>query len=194
MRALFSPINLRGLTLPNRIVVSPMCQYVAEEGRATTWHLIHLGNMALSGAGLLCVEATAVEAEGRITAGDLGLWNDVTEAALEPLAIRQYSKIRVIIQLAHAGRKASSEVPWKGGQLVPGSAGGWMPLAPSALSQKEGEPALDAAGMRRICDAFAASARRAMRLGLDGIEIHAAHGHLVHEFLSPSQADIRPPH
>jgi 2,4-dienoyl-CoA reductase-like NADH-dependent reductase (Old Yellow Enzyme family) len=190
MSVLFSPINLRSLILPNRIVVSPMCQYVAEEGKATTWHLIHLGTMALSGAGLLCIEGTAVEAEGRITAGDLGLWNDVTEAALQPAlaAIRQHSKISVIMQLAHAGRKASSEVPWQGGQLVPVSAGGWVPVAPSALPQKENEPspaALDAAGMRRIREAFAASARRAVRLGLDGIEIHSAHGYLLHEFLSP---------
>ncbi len=190
MSVLFSPISLRSMTLPNRIVVSPMCQYVAEEGRATAWHLLHLGGMALSGAGLLCIEATAVEAEGRITAGDLGLWNDATEAALQPVlaAIRQYSRIGVIMQLAHAGRKASSKVPWEGGQLVPVSAGGWVPVAPSALPQKEGEPApaaLDAAGMQRIRAAFAASARRAMRLGLDGIEIHGAHGYLLHEFLSP---------
>jgi 2,4-dienoyl-CoA reductase-like NADH-dependent reductase (Old Yellow Enzyme family) len=120
MSILFSPITLRGLIRPNRIVVSPMCQYVAEEGKATAWHLIHLGNMALSGAGLVCIEATAVEPEGRIIAGDLGLWGDTTEAALRPVlaAVRMYSKAGVIIQLAHAGRKASSEVPWKGGQLV----------------------------------------------------------------------------
>jgi 2,4-dienoyl-CoA reductase-like NADH-dependent reductase (Old Yellow Enzyme family) len=190
MSVLFSPISLRSLTLPNRIVVSPMCQYVAEKGRPTTWHLVHLGTMALSGAGLLCIESTAVEAEGRITAGDLGLWNDVTEAALRPVlaAIHLYSKISVVMQLAHAGRKASSEVPWEGGQLVPVSAGGWMPVAPSPLPQKEDEPApaaLDAVGMQRVREAFAASARRAMRLGLDGIEIHSAHGYLLHEFLSP---------
>jgi 2,4-dienoyl-CoA reductase-like NADH-dependent reductase (Old Yellow Enzyme family) len=190
MSVLFSPISLRSLTLPNRIVVSPMCQYVAHDGRATAWHLIHLGSMALSGAGLLCIEATAVEAEGRITAGDLGLWNGATEAALQPVlaAIRQYSKVAVIMQLAHAGRKASSKVPWEGGQLVPESSGGWMPVAPSALPHKVGEPApvaLDSAGMQRIREAFAASAARAMRLGLDGIEIHAAHGYLLHEFLSP---------
>src|SRR5580693_4547229 len=139
MSVLFSPIRLRGLTLPNRIVVSPMCQYVAEEGKATAWHLIHLGGMALSGAGLLCIEATAVEAEGRITSGDLGLWSDATEAALRPVltAVRQYSKIGVIMQLAHAGRKASSKVPWEGGQLVPLSAGGWLPVAPSALRSEE---------------------------------------------------------
>lgn len=190
MSILFSPVSLRSLTLPNRIVVSPMCQYVAEEGRATTWHLIHLGHMALSGAGLLCIEATAVEPEGRITAGDLGLWDDTTEAALRPVlaAIRQHSKIGVIMQLAHAGRKASSDVPWEGGQLVPVSAGGWVPVAPSAVPQRDGElppAALDVTGMQRIREAFVASARRAMRLGLDGIEIHGAHGYLLHEFLSP---------
>ena len=190
MSVLFSPIRLRGLSLANRIVVSPMCQYVADDGRATAWHQIHLGSMALSGAGLLCIEATAVEPEGRITAGDLGLWDDVTEASLQPVlaAIRRYSKIGVIMQLAHAGRKASSDVPWEGGQLVRVSAGGWVPLGPSALPQKDGEPppaALDAAGMQRIREAFAASARRAMRLGLEGIEIHGAHGYLLHEFLSP---------
>jgi 2,4-dienoyl-CoA reductase-like NADH-dependent reductase (Old Yellow Enzyme family) len=190
MSVLFSPINLRSLTLPNRIVVSPMCQYVAEGGKANTWHLIHLGNMALSGAGLLGIEATAVEAEGRITAGDLGLWNDATETALRPVlaAIRQHSKISVIMQLAHAGRKASSAVPWEGGQLVPLSVGGWVPVAPSALPHSEDEPvpaALDTAGLRRIREAFAASTRRAMRLGMDGIEIHGAHGYLLHEFLSP---------
>jgi 2,4-dienoyl-CoA reductase-like NADH-dependent reductase (Old Yellow Enzyme family) len=190
MSVLFSPLSLRSLTLSNRIVVSDMCQYVAEAGRAMAWHLIHLGSLALSGAGLLCIEATAVEAEGRITAGDLGLWNDATEAALRPVlaVVRQYSKTPVIMQLAHAGRKASSEVPWKGGQLVPVSSGGWVPRAPSALPQKDGEPPpamLDVAGMQRIRDAFAASARRAMRLGLDGIEIHGAHGYLLHEFMSP---------
>jgi 2,4-dienoyl-CoA reductase-like NADH-dependent reductase (Old Yellow Enzyme family) len=190
MSLLFSPIRVRGLSLPNRIVVSPMCQYVAEDGRATAWHLIHLGSMALSGAGLLCIEATAVEPDGRITAGDLGLWDDASEAALQRVLapIRQLSKISVVLQLGHAGRKASSEVPWKGGQLVPVSAGGWVPVAPSALAQKDSEtpPAtLEAAGMQRVREAFAASARRAMRLGLDGIEIHAAHGYLLHEFLSP---------
>jgi len=190
MSLLFSPISLRSLSLPNRIVVSPMCQYVAEDGRATVWHLIHLGSMALSGSGLLCIEATAVEPNGRITAGDLGLWDDATEAALQRVLapIRLLSKISVVLQLGHAGRKASSEVPWKGGQLVPASAGGWVPVAPSALAQKDSEAppaALQAAGMQRIREAFAASARRAMRLGLDGIEIHGAHGYLLHEFLSP---------
>ncbi|KVN04742.1 NADH:flavin oxidoreductase/NADH oxidase [Burkholderia diffusa] len=190
MTALFSPFTLRGVTLPNRIVISPMCQYSAERGEATDWHMIHLGHLALSGAGLLCIEATAVEPDGRITAGDLGLWDDVTEAALEPVlaAIRKHSPIRVAMQLSHAGRKASSEVPWKGGQLVSVADGGWLPHAPSAIPHKDGETpplALDAAGLNRIRDAFAAAAKRAARLGIDAIEVHAAHGYLLHQFLSP---------
>jgi NADPH2 dehydrogenase len=191
MSALFSPLQLRGLTLPNRIVISPMCQYSAEDGRATDWHMIHLGHLALSGAGLLFIEATAVEADGRITPGDLGLWNDATEAALKPVlaAIRKHSRIPVAIQLAHAGRKASSRTPWQGGQLIPADEpGGWRPVAPSALPQKEDETppvALDRAGLARIRDAFADSARRAQRLGIDAIEVHNAHGYLLHQFLSP---------
>ncbi|WP_321807174.1 NADH:flavin oxidoreductase/NADH oxidase [Burkholderia sp. BCC1993] len=190
MTALFSPFTLRGVTLPNRIVISPMCQYSAERGEATDWHMIHLGHLALSGAGLLCIEATAVEPEGRITAGDLGLWDDATEAALKPVlaAIRKHSPVRIAMQLSHAGRKASSEVPWKGGQLVSVADGGWLPHAPSALPHKDGETpplALDAAGLNRIRDAFAASAKRAARLGIDAIEVHAAHGYLLHQFLSP---------
>ncbi|CAB3760720.1 NADH:flavin oxidoreductase/NADH oxidase [Paraburkholderia solisilvae] len=190
MSALFSPLTLRSVTLPNRIVVSPMCQYSAERGEANAWHMIHLGHLALSGAGLLCIEATAVEPDGRITPGDLGLWDDVTEAALVPVlaAIRKYSGIPVAMQLAHAGRKASSHAPWDGGQLIPVSAGGWLPHAPSALPHKAGEEpplALDVAGLNRIREAFGAAARRAVRLGLDAIEIHCAHGYLLHEFLSP---------
>lgn len=190
MTALFSPFTLRGVTLPNRIVISPMCQYSAERGEATDWHMLHLGHLALSGAGLLCIEATAVEPDGRITAGDLGLWDDATEAALKPVlaAIRKHSPVRIAMQLSHAGRKASSEVPWKGGQLVSVADGGWLPHAPSALPHKDGETpplALDAAGLNRIRDAFAASAKRAARLGIDAIEVHAAHGYLLHQFLSP---------
>src|ERR1700733_3711463 len=169
MSALFSPIALRSLTLPNRIMISPMCQYSAEDGRANDWHLIHLGNLALSGAALLCIEATAVVPEGRITPGCLGLWDDATEAALVPVmaAIRRHSKIAVGIQLAHAGRKASSHVPWKGGQQIPVGEGGWIAEAPSAIPQKPGEvapAALDRAGMDRVRDAFVRSAERAMRL------------------------------
>jgi 2,4-dienoyl-CoA reductase-like NADH-dependent reductase (Old Yellow Enzyme family) len=190
MSALFSPLTLRSVTLPNRIVVSPMCQYSAERGEATAWHMIHLGHLALSGAAMLCIEATAVEPDGRITPGDLGLWDDATERALEPVlaAIRQYSGIAVAMQLSHAGRKASSHVPWDGGQLIPVSEGGWLPHAPSALPHKAGEEpplALDIAGLNRIREAFGASARRAARLGIDALEIHCAHGYLLHQFLSP---------
>jgi NADPH2 dehydrogenase len=190
MSMLFSPFALRELTLPNRIVVSPMCQYSAVDGKAQAWHMIHLGHLALSGAGMLCLEATAVEAQGRITPGDLGLWDDATEAALVPVlaAIRQHAPIPVVVQLGHAGRKAASRAPWLGGQQIPLSEGGWPGLAPSAVAIKDGEVApmaLDQQGMDRIRDAFAASARRAARLGLDGIEVHAAHGYLLHEFLSP---------
>jgi 2,4-dienoyl-CoA reductase-like NADH-dependent reductase (Old Yellow Enzyme family) len=190
MSILFSPYTLRDLTLSNRIVISPMCQYSAVDGAAQPWHMIHLGHLALSGAGMLCLEATAVEAEGRITPGDLGLWNDATEAALVPVlaAIRQHAPTAVVVQLGHAGRKASSRAPWEGGQQIPVAEGGWLGHGPSAVPIKDGEVpprALDEAGLARIREAFAASARRAARLGLDGIELHAAHGYLLHEFLSP---------
>lgn len=190
MSALFSSLALRSVTLPNRIVISPMCQYSAEDGAATAWHMIHLGHLALSGAGMLCIEATAVEPEGRITLGDLGLFNDATEAALKPVlaAIHRYSKTAVTIQLAHAGRKASSRLPWEGGQQLPESEGGWTAWAPSVLPQKDGETppvALDQKGLDRVRQAFVESAKRAARLGIDAIEVHSAHGYLLHEFLSP---------
>ena len=190
MSALFSPFTLRSVVLANRIVVSPMCQYSADDGKATAWHMMHLGGLALSGAGMVCIEATAVEPIGRITPRDLGLWNDATEAALQPIlaAIRQYSNTALVMQVAHAGRKASSHVPWDGGQLLPVNEGGWVPEAPSSVPQKDGEAApaaIDAAGLVRIRDAFAATAQRAAKLGLDGLEIHAAHGYLLHQFLSP---------
>ncbi|HEY9067660.1 MAG TPA: NADH:flavin oxidoreductase/NADH oxidase [Burkholderiaceae bacterium] len=191
MSALFSPLTLRGLTLANRIVVSPMCQYMAEHGKATAWHLMHLGNLALSGAGAVFIEATAVEPPGRITHGCLGLWDDATEAALVPVfdALRRYAPgTPLVMQIAHAGRKASSRAPWEGGQMIPIADGGWLPDAPSALPHKDGETiprAIDADGLRRIRDAFAATAQRAVRLGAAGIEVHAAHGYLLHQFLSP---------
>ncbi|WP_296649669.1 NADH:flavin oxidoreductase/NADH oxidase [Paraburkholderia sp.] len=190
MSPLFTPIALRGVTLANRIVVSPMCQYSADRGEANDWHLIHLGHLALSGAGMLCIEATAVEPDGRITPRDLGLWDDATEAALVPViaAIRRHSPIRIAMQIAHAGRKASSHVPWEGGQLISPADGGWATHAPSALPHKEGEApplALDIDGLKRVREAFRATTRRAARLGIDAIELHAAHGYLMHQFLSP---------
>lgn len=190
MSALFSPITLRGLTLRNRIVISPMCQYSAENGAAAAWHMIHLGSLALSGAGMLTIEATSVEADGRITPGDLGLYDDATEAALKPIlaAIRRHSGIAVAMQLAHAGRKASCRLPWEGGAQLPAAEGGWTTRAPSALPHNSGEVppvALSEGGLKRVREAFVAAARRADRLGIDALEIHAAHGYLLHEFLSP---------
>jgi NADPH2 dehydrogenase len=190
MSALFSPIEIRELKLANRIVISPMCQYSADNGAATAWHMMHLGSMAMSGAGLLLIEATAVEPEGRITAGDLGLWDDRTEAALRPViaAVRQYTDVRIGMQIAHAGRKASSQLPWHGGQQLLPQDGGWRPVAPSAVAIKDGEAPpreLDREGMARVKAAFVATARRAEALGLDALEVHGAHGYLLHEFLSP---------
>jgi 2,4-dienoyl-CoA reductase-like NADH-dependent reductase (Old Yellow Enzyme family) len=191
MSKLFSPIRLGPLELANRIAIAPMCQYSAEQGFATDWHMIHLGHLALSGAGLLIIEATAVTEEGRITYADLGLWSDEHAAALEPVvnAMRRHAPIKIAIQLAHAGRKASSEVPWQGGANIPaGHANGWQTVAPSALPHAEGETvplALDAAGLQRVKDGFVAAARRADALGLDAIELHGAHGYLLHSFVSP---------
>jgi 2,4-dienoyl-CoA reductase-like NADH-dependent reductase (Old Yellow Enzyme family) len=187
---LFQPITINGLRLENRIVIPPMCQYSAEEGSATDWHMIHLGHLALSGAGLLILEATAVEPEGRITPDDLGLWSDENEAALERVlaGLRKYSTMPIGIQLAHAGRKSSSQVPWDGGQQIPLAQGGWRAFGPSAVPHNDFEEPpveLDRAGLDRVRDAFAAAARRSERVGLDLIEIHGAHGYLMHEFLSP---------
>jgi 2,4-dienoyl-CoA reductase-like NADH-dependent reductase (Old Yellow Enzyme family) len=190
MSALFSPIQLRGLKLSNRIMVAPMCQYAAANGVANDWHFTHINTLALSGAAMFCTEAIAVEAIGRITPGCLGLWNDATEAALKPIlaSVRKHSKTAVVMQLAHAGRKASSHKPWDGGQQIPLVQGGWQAEGPSALPHKESESAplaFDAAGLSRVRDAFVAAAQRAARLGLDGLELHAAHGYLLHQFLSP---------
>src|SRR5256885_8882823 len=190
MSALFSPITLRGLTLANRIMVSPMCQYSAIDGSANDWHFTHINSLALSGAAMFCIEATAVEAIGRIRPGCFGLYSDANEAALKPIvaSVRKHSKIAVAMQLAHAGRKASSQRPWDGGQLIPISEGGWLPEGPSAVPHKAEEPpplALDAKGLKRIVDAFVATAKRAERLGLDALEVHSAHGYLLHQFLSP---------
>src|SRR6201990_1074154 len=190
MSALFSPITLRGLNLANRIMVAPMCQYSSVDGEANDWHFTHINNLALSGAAMFCIETTAVEAIGRITPGCLGLYNDATEAALKPIlaSVRKHSKTAVAMQLAHAGRKGSSQRPWEGGQLIPVSEGGWQTVGPSAVPHKEGEApplALDAAGLARIRDAFVSAAKRAERLGIDAIEVHGAHGYLLHQFLSP---------
>ncbi len=190
MSKLFEPLRLRDLTLANRIMVSPMCQYSAIDGSATDWHNAHLGALAASGAGLMCLEATHVSAVGRITPGCLGLYSDANEAALAPILrmIRAVAPIKVGVQLAHAGRKGSSRRPWEGGKLLPLDEGGWNHVAPSALPQAEGERPprpLTPADITGVCDEFVASARRAARLGFDAVELHFAHGYLVHQFLSP---------
>ncbi|HVI29379.1 NADH:flavin oxidoreductase/NADH oxidase [Hansschlegelia sp.] len=188
---LFTPTRVGGLELANRIVIAPMCQYSAEDGRMTDWHLIHLGQLALSGAALLTIEATAVLPEGRITYADVGLWDDDTEAAMRRTleGVRRWSDIPVAIQLGHAGRKASTEVPWKGGaQIAASDPHGWQTVAPSAVPFAHGEAAplaLDRDGLARIRDAFVDAARRAGRLGLDAVQVHGAHGYLIHQFLSP---------
>lgn len=191
MSELFKPLRVGNLELENRVVIAPMCQYSAEDGSASDWHMIHLGHLALSGAGLMILEATAVSPEARISPQDLGLYSQDNEAALARIlrAIGTYSTIPVAIQLNHAGRKASSLPPWEGGAQIPlNEASGWKTEAPSAIPHADGEDApvaLDEKGLDRICDNFVAAARRSDRLGFDGIEIHMAHGYLLHQFLSP---------
>lgn len=190
MSKLFSTIELGPLKLNNRIVIAPMCQYSATEGLTNSWHLLHLGNLTLSGASTLIIEATAVERIGRITDGCLGLWNDAQQAALKESidTIRPYAPTKLLIQLSHAGRKGSSHKPWETGKLMSQAEGGWQPVAPSAISHGIDEPpptALDEEGLIRIRQAFVDSAKRAVAIGLDGIELHFAHGYLLHEFLSP---------
>ena len=191
MTMLFSPYSLGPLELSNRITIAPMCQYSAVDGLATDWHMIHLGSLALSGAALITLEATAVVPEGRISPNDLGLWSDAHADALAPVlaAMRRHSPIKIGIQLSHAGRKASTNVPWDGGaQISPDAANGWQTEGPSAVPHTEGDAAplaLDAAGLARVRDGFVAAARRAHALGFDAIELHGAHGYLLHQFLSP---------
>jgi 2,4-dienoyl-CoA reductase-like NADH-dependent reductase (Old Yellow Enzyme family) len=188
---LFETFEVGGLSLANRIVIAPMCQYSAEDGCMTDWHLIHLGQLALSGAALLTIEASAVEPEGRITYADVGLWDDATEAAMARVleSVRRHSDMPIAIQLAHAGRKASTDLPWQGGkQLAPDHGNGWQTVAPSPLAFAEGEnppAALDRDGLARVRDAFVAATRRAARLGIDAVQLHGAHGYLLHQFLSP---------
>lgn len=188
---LFQPIELDALTLPNRIIIAPMCQYSARDGLATDWHTVHLGHLALSGAGLLILEATAVEPDGRISPDDLGLWSDAHEEALGRTLkiVRANSSMPVAIQLGHAGRKASVDVPWEGGgQIAPDQPRGWQTWGPSPVAFGGGENApaeLTEGRMAEIRDSFAAAAERSARLGIDAIEIHAAHGYLLHQFLSP---------
>ncbi|HWF37706.1 MAG TPA: NADH:flavin oxidoreductase/NADH oxidase [Candidatus Acidoferrales bacterium] len=186
---LFDPLEIRGVRLANRIVVSPMCQYSSPDGFATDWHLVHLGSRAVGGAALVFTEACAVTPEGRISPWDLGIWKD---EHVEPLSritrfLREQDTVPGI-QLAHAGRKGGTKRPWEGTGKIPESEGGWQPLAPSALAFEPSYPtpaALDEAGIRRILSAFSDAARRALDAGFEVIEIHAAHGYLIHEFLSP---------
>ncbi|WP_413734256.1 NADH:flavin oxidoreductase/NADH oxidase [Sodalis sp. RH21] len=190
MSQLFSRFALGQLALPNRIVIAPMCQYSADEGKATSWHQIHLGHLALSGAALLIVEATAVNPAGRISPRDLGLWDEGTEQALADVVrnIKQHSPIALGIQLAHAGRKASTRVPWEGGSNIAPDAGGWQTLAPSAVPYAETDFPPQAMTLQQIDQLkadFVAAAKRAERIGFNLIELHAAHGYLLHQFLSP---------
>ncbi len=185
---LFSPLALRGLTLRNRLMVAPMCQYSCADGMATDWHLVHLGSRAVGGAALVCAEATAVEPRGRISPHDLGIWSD---RHLEPLArmtafIREQGSVPAV-QLAHAGRKASVSRPWEGGKSVDAAHGGWQTLAPSAIAFT-GLPApraLEPAEIPEVVAAFKDAARRSVQAGFQAIEVHAAHGYLLHQFLSP---------
>ena len=186
---LFSPLTIRDVTIPNRVVMSPMCQYSAENGLANDWHFVHLGSRAVGGAGLIVVEATAVTAQGRITPADLGIWDDMH---VEPLArivqfLRQQGAIAGI-QLAHAGRKASTDVPWQGGAPLTPEQGSWPIVGPSPLPFHENGPIptpLDAHGIREVIQAFVSAVQRALQAGFQVIELHAAHGYLLHSFLSP---------
>ena len=188
--ALFTPFRLRSVTFANRVGVAPMCQYSAEDGLANDWHLVHLGARAIGGAGLVISEATAVSPEGRISPHDLGIWDDAQVPPLARIASFVAAQGSVpAIQLAHAGRKASTLRPWDGGGPASPAQGGWTPiLGPSAVPFDDGwqvPSPLDEAGMERIADAFAAGARRALAAGFRVVEVHAAHGYLLHEFLSP---------
>jgi NADPH2 dehydrogenase len=190
MSALFSPIKLAALELANRIIVSPMCQYSADDGCANEWHLVHLGMLANSGASLLVVEATAVERHGRITHGCLGLYSDACEAALGRVLAqaRRLGSAKFAIQLAHSGRKGSAHKPWDGGHALKAADDPWETIAASALPFGEGwhtPREVTQADMARVTEAFVAAAKRALRIGFDAIELHMAHGYLLHGFISP---------
>jgi 2,4-dienoyl-CoA reductase-like NADH-dependent reductase (Old Yellow Enzyme family) len=186
---LFDPFSLRDVTFPNRIGVSPMCEYSSEDGFANDWHLVHLGSRAVGGAGLVVTEATAVEARGRITPADLGLWKEPHLEKLSRIArfIEAHGAVAGM-QLAHAGRKASCAIPWEGGRGVAPADGGWEPIAPSAIAFSGHTPvprAMDERDIRAVQEAFVAAAGRALAGGFHFVELHFAHGYLVHEFLSP---------
>lgn len=189
MSSLFSALTIKSITLKNRLVVSPMCQYSAEDGFASDWHLVHLGSRAVGGASLVISEATAVSPEGRISPDDLGIWKDGhIEKLTQITAFIKEQGCVPGIQLAHAGRKASTAAPWKGRGVVVEKEGGWVPVAPSALPFADNYPMpaeLDAMGIRKVISDFAAAAQRALRAGFLVAEIHAAHGYLIHQFLSP---------
>jgi 2,4-dienoyl-CoA reductase-like NADH-dependent reductase (Old Yellow Enzyme family) len=188
---LFTPLQIRGLTLENRIVIAPMCQYSAVDGCMNDWHQMHLGQLAQSGAALLTIEATAVLPEGRISAADVGLYDDASTFAMGSVieSVRRWSSMPVAVQLNHAGRKASVRAPWTGGApVLPDQPGGWQTVAPSSVPLRADYalPAvLDKQGLRDVREAFVAAARRAADIGIDVIQIHAAHGYLLHQFLSP---------
>ena len=188
--ALFSPIRLAGLELPNRIVVSPMCQYSADDGVGNDWHMTHLGMLANSGAGMLVIEATHVERRGRITHGCLGLYSDACETALERIVYHCHhiGSAKLAIQLAHAGRKASSQRPWEGAKALTAEEDAWATIAPSALPFGPGwhtPRAMTDDDMARVTTAFVDAAKRAVRVGFDAVELHLAHGYLLHSFVSP---------
>lgn len=187
---LFTPLTIRDVTLPNRIVVSPMCQYSSEDGFINDWHVVHLGSRAIGGAGLIIVEATAVEDRGRITPGDLGIWKDAHVEGLLRVTqfLKKHSATIPGIQLAHAGRKASTDAPWRGGHPLKEEEGAWQTVAPSPIPFAPDHPQpteLSESEIRGIVDAFKRAADRSLHAGFEVVELHAAHGYLLHEFLSP---------
>jgi 2,4-dienoyl-CoA reductase-like NADH-dependent reductase (Old Yellow Enzyme family) len=187
---IFSNLDIGPLRLANRIVISPMCQYSAKDGNANDWHLAHYLQMALSGAGMIVIESTAVSSEGRITLGDLGIYSDQNETKLKKMvsSIKQYSSAAIVLQLSHAGRKGSVTFPWKGSKPLTSEEGSWQTVAPSAIPRtlNSNVPAeLDLEQIKKIKDDFIASAIRASRAGVDALEIHIAHGYLLHQFFSP---------